>query len=483
MRNNYFYVIAFLIFFSSLVGCKKDSSVDWPSQDKASPELNLVVSTIHSDQERNIEIKGQLTDDLGIQTINLKDAEWFFDKTIQVYKDSLIKSYSLDYFFKVPKDAAEKEHQIVLTVTDMAGKTTTKTVKVYMDGDFNAPTIAINGVTDGAVLIPAPGDKFNLNFACSDDRRMGYFVIKEASLGLNDSITSLSSKTYNYTNNNLVIPLAKANYTFQIAVGDSAGNRIERTVRTSVQVDWDFPNMYLSDVATVDELNSDLFGVPMVVDKTAAYTYSAVYFSSKANTQIKFLAQKTNFTPHCFGIDPSNSNKLINSAAKALPIILPEVGYYKILFNTNPDILSYSVQKIDPMADPNRPDLYVTNTSVAPDKGYVGPLGIAGEGFVNRPGWSPAAIGTYPDMKFNQDPTYLYHWTTTVTVSGNVKFTLTPEHPWGWWPNPFWRQDSNNAEKSVFGGGSNVTFAAPSQATTYVFTFDMYLNRMKMVKQ
>ena len=43
----------------------------------------------------------------------------------------------------------------------------------------------------------------------------------------------------------------------------------------------DFPKMYLADVATAEELNSDIFGVPMVIEHTGEYQYKANYYCQK----------------------------------------------------------------------------------------------------------------------------------------------------------------------------------------------------------
>ena len=51
---------------------------------------------------------------------------------------------------------------------------------------------------------------------------------------------------------------------------------IECTVSvTDVQ---DFEKMYLADVATEAELNSDVFGVPMRIDHVCDFLYLALYF-------------------------------------------------------------------------------------------------------------------------------------------------------------------------------------------------------------
>ena len=54
---------------------------------------------------------------------------------------------------------------------------------------------------------------------------------------------------------------------------------IECTVSvTDVQ---DFEKMYLADVATEAELNSDVFGVPMRIDHVGEFQYQALFIARK----------------------------------------------------------------------------------------------------------------------------------------------------------------------------------------------------------
>lgn len=475
-------ICSFLIGLLFLAGCKEKNS---KPEANDPPAIQLKASTVHSVQGRVIVVEGTITDAVGIESINLKNMDWYLDKTIVLKQDTVHKTYNLSYKFLIPSSAPDSVQSIFITVTNVGGKETTAKLSVAMDGDFNSPTISFAGlVTDGAVLVPGPTDNFDINFTIADDRRLGYLVIKESTLGLNDSISPIAGKQYNYINNTIPIPQYKASYAFTVTFADSAGNTVTKQVNVQVNVSWDFDKMYLSDVSTKDLLTSDLFGVPMLVDKTAPYTYEAKYFCEAPNTAIKFLAQKTDFGPNCFGIDPNNTSKLKNSVT-ANGIILPDVGYYKITFSTDPADLSYSVTKFDPMSDPNRPALFVTNTSVDPGSGnYVGVLGLIGTGFADCPNmnWSPAQIANYPALQLKEDATYVYRWTTTVALNGNVQFIIGPEHPWNWWPNPFWRFDQkNDPEMTVFEGGNNVDMTV-STKTTYTFVWDQYLNRAKMIK-
>lgn len=88
--------------------------------------------------------------------------------------------------------------------------------------------------------------------------------------------------------------------------------------------------MYLADVATAEELNSDIFGVPMVIEHTGEYQYKANYYCQKPELNI-LLTTKSDFTPICFGLDPEDNTKLTDDPETAMPIVLDQANvYYEI---------------------------------------------------------------------------------------------------------------------------------------------------------
>lgn len=97
--------------------------------------------------------------------------------------------------------------------------------------------------------------------------------------------------------------------------------------------------LYLSDVATVEELTSDIFGVPMRIDNVGDYKYEARYYNKQANTPIYFLADKTTFD-NAYGL--LDGSLAFGTVAELSPIVLPEANtYYKITLDT--DNFEYSV--------------------------------------------------------------------------------------------------------------------------------------------
>ena len=116
--------------------------------------------------------------------------------------------------------------------------------------------------------------------------------------------------------------------------------------------------LYLSDVYTVEDLNSDIFGVPMRIDHVSGSKYVAKYFNQKADNQVYILGTKTDFSEVYGGEDGDLS---MGSALDEVPaIILPEANkYYQI--DLDIDDMTYSVKTYE-VADYMDPVFYDLNS-------------------------------------------------------------------------------------------------------------------------
>jgi hypothetical protein len=209
--------------------------------------------------------------------------------------------------------------------------------------------------------------------------------------------------------------------------------------------------------------------VPMLISHTGEYTYEALYYCSVANTKIRFIPQKTDFQPNCFGL-AADGVTIVNDTAST-PIVLTGVGYYQIDFNIKTgEISMQTYTPTDVTPNDMTYDLGGTATPVQ--------IGLIGSGFTEYPNqsWSPAYA-----ILLTQDSNNKYLYYKTVKVNGNLQFIIGPQHPWNWWPDPYWRFDSaSEPEYTIKGGGNNINMTIPSE-TTYTFYFDSHLNRAKMV--
>jgi len=269
---------------------------------------------------------------------------------------------------------------------------------------------------------------------------------------------------------------------YKFRMPDTAANKIhsislittnvggkESTGQFKVSLNVDFPKMYLIESTDPSKLTNDLFGIPMVINKTGSYSFEATYYSKAANSNIWFIPGKTSLKPIMYGVDPSNSAKLTGDFATAKPIVIPGTGYYKISFNTL--TLNYSVQQLP---TPNPANAFPQ-------------VAIAGMGFYDYPNmyWQ----NTLPDIiLMDKDPVNPYVFTKTVRLgippgqTYNVsQFIFTTNNGW----TNFWRFDNGaDPEFTVPNGGSTGgDFPITNIPVTYKVTFDSYLNRCKLEKQ
>ncbi len=227
-----------------------------------------------------------------------------------------------------------------------------------------------------------------------------------------------------------------------------------------------FNKLYLADVDDDAALNSDLFGVPMVMDKIASHTFQVTYYAQSANVKVRFLPTKTSFAPVAIGVDPTNSNKLITDATKSLQLVLPTVGYYKITVNTL--LLTYNVEKTA-----------ATGTAYAQ-------VAIAGRGFTDLPNMNYQ--NTLPNIiLLDKDPNNAFLFTKRVNIGvpagrnyTTAQFIFTTNNGW----TNFWRFDNaSNIEKAVFNGGSDANYPITSTPVSYLLIFDSFTQRVQAIKQ
>ncbi|WP_016777462.1 Ig-like domain repeat protein [Anaerophaga thermohalophila] len=455
-------------------GCDDDSEKSWSVD--SDPVLELKAAEIHSQQGRTIRIEGTVSDEVGIKKINLNIDDWYLDRDIQIStNDSLVKEYDLRYDFEVPADAPDKGHTIRVTAYNMGDRSASQTVEVFMDGDFDNPVLDVENPVNGLTMAPETEIPVDINALLTDSRQLGYFVVKEPSINFYDSVSFMGTgKMQHEYQNTAALPAEVGEYNFEFILADSAGNKVSES--RLVKASFDFDKLYLADVDTDEELTSDLFGVPMLISKTEPYNFEAEYYSEAPGTEVRFIPQTTSFEPHCYGLDPDDPSKLINDPQNALPIVLEEKGYYRITLDL--ENLTYEVESYVPDDWYFEPKMEHPDDDSYIETEYVGNLGLVGKGFPEYPDQNWA---TWAAIEFERDPENNYRFYKTLDMEGTVEFIFQPEHPWGWWPEPFWRFDRKvDPEKTILKGGDNVAMEVPER-TTYKVTFDSHLNRAKVV--
>lgn len=487
-----------------VTGCSDENG--YADVDRESPVAVLKTDHIQSGAGHDFTIEGTLTDADGISAIKLQCADLYLNKTIdliEIYGEPQT-SYDLSYKFSISRDEVGEQFTVKVTVVDVGGRETSQDVLITMDGDFENPVFSL--APDKAITVLMKADRnpqYTLNFTVTDDRKLDYATIEIPELtGFETRTVSAEGQSSLTFKEVIVFPNVSQVYTINLAAYDAVGNSVTTTCSLTVSEMPDFEKMYLADVATDEELNSDVFGVPMVINHTGEYQYKARYYNKAAGTEIFFLPQKTSFTPICFGLDPEDSNKLTDDPELAKPIVLdtPNV-YYEIDINVKQSTYSIKTYSVTEATDPINYE-YGQLCDMPRNEGEPQ--------FNFYIGWgdSPQNAGEHLFVQDANNPHLFYYPATGSTWSlqsgEEMNFIISNYHPNGYWDQVEWRCD-NSTDIEKFGYFSKANNVNPNWEGTnrqwwdgssvqdnwmkpvvtnggnYRFEFDAHLGRGKIV--
>lgn len=487
-----------------VTGCSDENG--YADVDGESPVAVLKTDHIQSGAGHDFTIEGTLTDADGISAIKLQCADLYLNKTIdliEIYGEPQT-SYDLSYKFSISRDEVGEQFTVKVTVVDVGGRETSQDVLITMDGDFENPVFSL--APDKAITVLMKADRnpqYTLKFTVTDDRKLDYATIEIPELtGFETRTVSAEGQSSLTFKEVIVFPNVSQVYTINLAAYDAVGNSVTTTCSLTVSEMPDFEKMYLADVATDEELNSDVFGVPMVINHTGEYQYKARYYNKAAGTEIFFLPQKTSFTPICFGLDPEDSNKLTDDPELAKPIVLdtPNV-YYEIDINVKQSTYSIKTYSVTEATDPINYE-YGQLCDMPRNEGEPQ--------FNFYIGWgdSPQNAGEHLFVQDANNPHLFYYPATGSTWSlqsgEEMNFIISNYHPNGYWDQVEWRCD-NSTDIEKFGYFSKANNVNPNWEGTnrqwwdgssvqdnwmkpvvtnggnYRFEFDAHLGRGKIV--
>lgn len=462
-----------------------DDDQKWSVVDGGSPEITLDMSRIRTDYDLKFTIRGKVSDNDGISTIRLVCPGLSLDKTIDIIDiyDKPLTEYDLNYSYTVKQDYLTDfsgSYTVQVTVTDIAGKTETKDVLVTFDADFQAPTFLQSPDSEVTVLIKDQ-TLFNLKFTVEDNRTLDFVEVNlEGVEGYPVRIEANGEPKIVYSKK-LELPSVAKDYKLTITAQDmpAQDDEVRQTVIESlvkVQDLPDFDRVYLADVSSAEELNNDVFGVPMVCDHVGPFKYRVRYYNEKSGTEVCFIPQKTDFFPICFGPDPDKEGYLGDNPETSGKITLNEAGvYYQFDFNTKTGEYSYKTYSIADAADPvqymtsgdNAWDLNTWNAWNEPDpwwqSWYFGPI------FGN-----PSEV----QVKMVRDANNPHIWVSedwNLDAGQIDEWTLHNWHSHGWWNYTSWRMDDSSDPSRCFYYGYVFADNAHFKGNSKYFT-DKYVN-------
>ena len=469
-------------------GCKDDHE-EWRVSDGIPPVLTMESIRLGSRPGSTFHIKGHIDDADGISTISLKCPSLFLDKTIDIIKiyGEPLSSYDLDYGIELSSKEAGDLFKILVTVTDVAGKTVSQEVSVDLNGDVDAPVFSI-APEENSIVVMTDRAILPINFTVTDDRALEYVDINIESIGYHKNITSFENPMEYQCRESVELPVKEADYVMTVTACDTWGNSTEKISNIKVSQTADYPKMWLADVKTAEELNSDVMGVPMLIDRIAPYKYEARYYNEKKGTEVWFLPQRNDFTPVRFGRDASDAGK-ISSADGAVPFVLDQEKVYYLfnldILNKTVEVSTYSVtEAVDPVPHP-----FGSNLLDVKENGET--FGEFWFGYMTS---NPSEVS-----RFKQDPDnpHRYWLEQPLSLKGgrHSGFIIHNYHPEGWWNYCTWRADNEqDPEKAEYYGNytnpqwkgeraKDLWFkpAVPADGN-YRLYFDAHLGRMKIVR-
>ncbi|MDE7347093.1 MAG: hypothetical protein K2N48_10210 [Muribaculaceae bacterium] len=437
----------------ALTACSNDN--EWKDVDGGVPGLTLTTSHERTEVGRSIKIAGKVTDKDGIASIDLVCHELQLNKKIniiEIYGEPL-KEYDLDYAFKIQENQEGEDFNVEITITDVGGRKEMQNLRVTLDADWTAPYFTTSPDSEVIVLIKEK-TSFNLKFSVADNRVVDYVDIDVVDItegeespkpveGFPRRVEGNGTAKLDFSEN-LILPSKQANLLATVTAYDKEANEAAHsatfTSLVKVQELQDMEKMWLCDVENEDDLNSDIFGVPVLCDHVGPYKYEIRYYNEKAGTEVCLLGQKGSFGPLCFAPSKDNASVLGDNPDEVNRIKLSQANtYYLISFDTFNGTYSTEAYSVDSAIDP------VMHMHFGGDD-----LNTWWD-WSNEPWWQEFYFGPMSDgpgevMKMTQDAKnphiYVYEdW--KLSKGDDLHFVLHNWHSHGWWNFVAWRVDDS----------------------------------------
>ena len=477
-----------------VTGCSDDDT--YPDVDGQTPVAEMNSLHIQSAAGRTFTIEGKLTDADGISTIQLQCADLYLNKTIdliEIYGEPQTE-YDLSYNFTTEREELGESFTITVTVTDVGGRSVSQDVLVTMDGDFAAP-VFVSAPSETVNVLIRENTIYILNLTISDDRALSSVSISIPNVENYENYQLDANGQREITiSERISLPSVVQNYEMTITAVDAVGNQSKTTCKIVVDELQDYERMYLADVATTEELNSDVFGVPMRIDHIGEYQYRAKYYSPAPNTEIFFLPQTNDFSPICFGLDPNDENILTSDSETAKPIVLAEGNvYYDITFNTLTGEYSMSTYSLEEAQDPWGTDMKYGEQCFdlwGNGSEYIAfTFGLTSD--------NPTGVKSFIQDETN--PHLFYSEPMELATDEQMNFIIHNYHTDQWWNAVRWCSISET-DLDVFNyytqsASKNPAYTGPTTGQdvwskptvttggTYRFYFDSHLGRAKLVRE
>lgn len=462
-----FFPIFFLLGFLLFIGCEKEEFMFPDSMPRIVGEQAL-----RSMPGETVTVMATITDPAGLTSVALTYDVWGVSEQRSLSANETSYDFTFDLLVPASADMGSV-HELTISATNINNIVTTYPIRLVLDLDVSSPNITNSTDLSGIVFL-GEGDDVELIIEASDDGGIATFSIAGASLS---EVINVGAASYTY--NRALNIQSEGVYEFTVNVTDLDGNTSTETFFISALNPPEA--MYLADVDNEAALQSDLMGVPMLIDAfvgedSLGKVFEARYYNAAPNTEIRFIPNEASFSPITIGA-AAESGQLATAADHSVaPIVLPDVGYYRIVIDLRD--LSYSMETYTPTDEPFATIIFM-GTGVR----------VNGESTcTNNADGSDGACWWFGSGKeLMPDATNPYRFHAEVELfdydpegDGNNGFILGANLE-GW--SPFWRFDKEGTPNAtVPNGGTNFTFDSDAYGV-YDATFDTHLNRLIMIKK
>lgn len=444
----YMIVILGMAQLASFISCSEN---DKYSSDNEAPIITLEKEADQWVPGREYTINAQIKENTGMKKVHILSSELGLNEDIN-FGRGLVTDFKLVYSFNISEVLSESGSYIIkIDAVDVAGNISSSQMTLSLDGDIDAPVFSV--VPPKRVdLVGAPSLKYQFNLSVIDNKELDFLRIICPEMGRDDLVKITTGKEYSYT---LDLDLGNEvkNYNFSFIATDKAGLTTEITSLIVVDDMPDFAAMYLADVFTEEELNSDIFGVPVYMDHVGTNVYEILFFNNVPGKEIMFIPQPESFSPHCFGASSDGSGVEYAEKAEGMnKFVLADKGYYRIRLNTK--ARTYS-------AVPER----VVET--------IQDIMLTGAGIADRGDWSLDYVMKVLDA---DNPYEVYD---IVEFKENASFcTTNAEWATVWTPSPKSGPTIRFIDRTISGIWDN----CPAPIGKYMFRFNYVTGQVSLIK-
>jgi hypothetical protein len=327
-----------------------------PIVDPTAPVIDLMTEKISTAPGFQFVIQAEVSDDVGIKSINLEKTDWYLDKTIDL-SDSTRKEYQLSYKFLTPPEAELVPHTLTVSVEDVGGNIVSAEVTLIMDRDVTPPLIQVSKPESGSLI--EGGDILKFFIEVTDANGIDTFRLNSTEFSIDTLVVfnPINPRYIFVKNYQLPYELAEGSYFINVEARDSTGNVAKETISLSV-----------GGIGAVYCVGGASFGgwqpdnpMPMRPDEENPGWFEIVTYSWGVQDYngVKFIGQKS-WAPLNWGLDPADLSQMVN-AENSEKIVLGDAGYYKVRFN--PSALEYAVESVEPATEV-RSEMYMLGEGI-----------------------------------------------------------------------------------------------------------------------